>query len=321
MRDPLPKLELIRIFCLVGETRYFKAAAQRLGITPSAVSQAVSSLESYFGTELFLRGSRPLQLTNAGRRLIREGAPIVKAAETLRIDFMRMDLSQVSLRLGLGETITATLSPWIVGSVHARVAQLEVTSQLNKPLADKLRNGDLDICIFSNGLLEDRSDWFRVPIYEENYFLVVSANYNHEVDLQQLKDLACSRPYICYTEGSSDRELTDRFLRTWGIEPRQRIHTSSSFCLVGLVPLVNGWTLLPPTNLWCGGRFDQFVRAILLPRNLHCPVRRMWALGNPRFASETNWLAELTREKFLEHTLPELARISAEVASGVRLLA
>lgn len=58
-------------FVAVAETRSFRAASERLGVTASAVSQTVRQLEDRFGLPLFTRTTRSVVLTEAGEHLLR----------------------------------------------------------------------------------------------------------------------------------------------------------------------------------------------------------------------------------------------------------
>src|ERR1700692_631612 len=64
-------------FLAVAELRGFRAAARRLGVTPSAVSQAIRSLEERIGAPLFSRTTRSVGLTEAGERLLAHARPAV----------------------------------------------------------------------------------------------------------------------------------------------------------------------------------------------------------------------------------------------------
>jgi LysR family transcriptional regulator, glycine cleavage system transcriptional activator len=83
----LPPLNALRHFEAAGRLSSFKAAAQELNLTPSAVSHGVQTLEQWLGVGLFLRGNRSLSLTEAGRvylpqvRAILES--IVKASDSV----------------------------------------------------------------------------------------------------------------------------------------------------------------------------------------------------------------------------------------------
>src|ERR1700687_4382056 len=64
-------------FLAVAELRGFRAAARRLGVTPSAVSQAIRSLEERIGVPLFSRNARSIGPTEAGERLLADVRPAV----------------------------------------------------------------------------------------------------------------------------------------------------------------------------------------------------------------------------------------------------
>ena len=65
-------LNLLRVFLAVAEARNFRAAADRLGVTRSAVSQGIRRLEDALGVSLVQRSTRHVRLTEAGRRLHRQ---------------------------------------------------------------------------------------------------------------------------------------------------------------------------------------------------------------------------------------------------------
>jgi DNA-binding transcriptional LysR family regulator len=62
-------LNLLPLFLAVAEEHNFRAAADRLGVTRSAVSQGVRRLEDAFGTALVMRTTRSVRLTEEGERL------------------------------------------------------------------------------------------------------------------------------------------------------------------------------------------------------------------------------------------------------------
>lgn len=62
----LPSTRALEMFHAVAETGSFRAAAEQLGISPSAVSKAMADLEARLGTRLIARTTRRLALTEAG---------------------------------------------------------------------------------------------------------------------------------------------------------------------------------------------------------------------------------------------------------------
>lgn len=72
MTKTLPPLGWLRSFEAAARHLSFTASAEELGMTQSAVSQQVKSLETRLGFPLFMRNARGLALTDAGRRLLPE---------------------------------------------------------------------------------------------------------------------------------------------------------------------------------------------------------------------------------------------------------
>lgn len=68
-------LNALATVAVVARTRSFRAAADRLGVTRSAVSQAVRKVEDALGTAVLRRTTRSVALTEAGEALMEQVAP------------------------------------------------------------------------------------------------------------------------------------------------------------------------------------------------------------------------------------------------------
>jgi len=81
-------LDGVETFLSVARHRSFRRAAGALGVTPSAVSQAVRALEARLGAALLVRTTRSVGLTEAGQRFLERAAPafdeLVAAGEAAR---------------------------------------------------------------------------------------------------------------------------------------------------------------------------------------------------------------------------------------------
>ena len=74
-------LDGMMLFVAVAETRSFRVAGERLGVSASAVSQALRKLEARLGVTLVHRTTRSVALSAAGERLYRSVRPAVSEVE------------------------------------------------------------------------------------------------------------------------------------------------------------------------------------------------------------------------------------------------
>jgi DNA-binding transcriptional LysR family regulator len=76
------ELDGIEVFVAVAEAKGFRAAGQRLGVSGSAVSQALRRLEERLGVALVRRTTRSVHLTEAGERLLGSARPALEELRT-----------------------------------------------------------------------------------------------------------------------------------------------------------------------------------------------------------------------------------------------
>ena len=78
------ELSQLRTFRVVAETLNFTRAAERLGLTQSAVSHQIKSLETELGEPLFIRAKRGVKLSSVGQLALENVVRILDEAEALR---------------------------------------------------------------------------------------------------------------------------------------------------------------------------------------------------------------------------------------------
>ena len=154
------QVRAIRVLCVVADEGSFSAAARSLGMTQSAVSQHVAALEREAGLPLVDRGTRPLELTEAGAVLVRHGRMV-----TTQLDDAEQALAEISgrragrLRLGSFPTALTTFVP--DGLARLRTANpdlvLTVVDDHMQGLLPRLGSGELDLAVvYENPLLPGR---------------------------------------------------------------------------------------------------------------------------------------------------------------------
>jgi DNA-binding transcriptional LysR family regulator len=85
-------LDGVEAFLSVAQHRSFRRAAAELGVTPSAISQAVRVLEARVGAALFIRTTRSVGLTEAGERFLSRAKPAFE--ELVAASAVARDLGQ-----------------------------------------------------------------------------------------------------------------------------------------------------------------------------------------------------------------------------------
>jgi DNA-binding transcriptional LysR family regulator len=116
----------LQLLVAIADTGSFTAAAARLGLTPSAVSKAVTRVEARLGVRLLQRTTRRVAFTDAGEAYVVRGRHLIGAFEGLEREMSSRD-----------RTMRGTLrvsAPTVYGSV--KVAPLLVALARKHPALD-----------------------------------------------------------------------------------------------------------------------------------------------------------------------------------------
>jgi DNA-binding transcriptional LysR family regulator len=152
-RDQWTGVELRHLAALeaVGRTRSFHAAARELGYTQSAVSQQIARLEQSVGQRLVDRpgGPRRVDLTDAGRLLLRHADAIVAQLDAARADMDALaEGAAGTLRVGIYQSVGARILPGLLRRFKKDWPRVEVSVREETDAFDLLRmleHGDLDL--------------------------------------------------------------------------------------------------------------------------------------------------------------------------------
>ena len=135
-------LDGVETFLSVARRRSFRRAAAELGVTPSAVSQAVRGLEARVGAALFARTTRSVGLTEAGQRFLERAAPafdeLVAAAEAAR-DLGRRPTGL--LRLSVPRAVVPLILEPLIGSFCQAYPEIELEIAASSEMVDLATGG------------------------------------------------------------------------------------------------------------------------------------------------------------------------------------
>jgi DNA-binding transcriptional LysR family regulator len=135
-------LDGVEAILSVARHRSFRRAAAELGVTPSAISQAVRALEARVGAALFIRTTRSVGLTEAGERFLARAKPafeeLVAAAEAAR------ELGQRPaglLRLSVPRAMVPILLEPLIASFCQAYPEVELEVAASEELVDLAAGG------------------------------------------------------------------------------------------------------------------------------------------------------------------------------------
>lgn len=117
-----PDLSALTIFAAIVEAGGFRAAARRLGLSVSALSQSLKQLEESLGTRLLHRSTRSLAPTEAGSRLLQRLTPALGEIEQALADiqdrsekpagWLRLNVPRSAARLALAPILAEFLASY-----------------------------------------------------------------------------------------------------------------------------------------------------------------------------------------------------------------
>ena len=144
-------LNLLRLFVVIWQERHLGATAERLNLTPSAVSHALRRLREHWQDELFLRSGRHLEPTAKARQLaphLQECLDLMRSAIESESRFEPLE-SQRTFILGMRDAFETTLLPKLMATLQKEAPNTSVRSiRLDRSsLEEDLRLGRIDAAI------------------------------------------------------------------------------------------------------------------------------------------------------------------------------
>lgn len=217
-------LTQLEIFSRVAELAGFTSAATRLGISQSAVSHAIKSLEQELGVELFRRHQAQVELTDIGRQLLLRARAMLGLAATLEQEAAdARGMKRGTLRIGsFGPTSSTRLLPQILGEYRKAYPGIEVhiDEGPDRQVLQWLEERRIDLGFVV--LPEERFDTF--PLLEDQLVALIPAAHALARERQVRLDQLCHDPFVLTEAGSA--ELVSRLFVGAGLRPNIRYRSS-----------------------------------------------------------------------------------------------
>jgi DNA-binding transcriptional LysR family regulator len=242
----------LRVLSEVAAQRSFSGAAVALRLTQSAVSQHVAALEREVGLPLVERGTRPVELTEAGHALTRHATGIFA-----RLDGAEQELEEIArrrhgrLRFGSVRTALSTFVPAAFADFRRKHPEvtLTVVDDSLQGLLPRIENGELDLAlIYDHDALPDIAarDFERIPLLDDPFQAVLPAG--HRLARRQralrLADLA-GEPWIGGSPASAWHRIVVAACARAGFAPAVGFASDDNVAIQALVAAGLGVAVIP----------------------------------------------------------------------------
>jgi DNA-binding transcriptional LysR family regulator len=246
----------VEVFVAAAEEGSISAAARRLGVSPSAVSQQLSGLEAALGAVLLDRSGRPMPVTPAGAMFRRHAQTILNAASEARAELAMADLAgMTTLRLGVIEDFDSDVTPHLLTALSRdlRGCRFLLETGASHWLLDQLEARALDVVIAADA--EADGGWREIhPLMAEPFVAVTPPG-------ARVEDL----PLILYTARHLMGRQIAQHLARQGLKPAHRFELDSYAAILAMVAGGEGWTILTPLALHQARAFRARVEVRPLP--------------------------------------------------------
>jgi len=221
----MPTLRHLQIFTEVARCQKMSEAAQKLYLSQSTVSQAISETEKHYGVLLFERLNKRLIITNAGKELLNEADQVLASYQRLE-DHMHELTGVFPLRIGTAGAAAARFAVPICERLEAQFPglELEMHSYSSDYIKRRLLANEFDVALLPNPARE--SSFLSVPAFIDQLCFVCGQGHPfYDRDIVSLRELK-GQTFLMRESSDSGRRMLEDFLAKNEIE--YKTHCSSS---------------------------------------------------------------------------------------------
>ena len=219
-RNSLIEISQLQTLASVARHGSFSKAADELGVTQSAISQSIKTLESKVDVKLFIRSGKSVVLTSEGERLVVLADEVIGDIDAAMEQIHGSKNSMVG-KISLG-TVNGVGKTWLAhnmlefSATHPEV-DISLTLGFQEKLVADFERKKIDFLVLPEYALPQSGE--RVFLMEEKSTLVVPKNNSFEVNKETSLAQLQSLPFIQFEE--EDPLTTQWFKGHYGRPPRK----------------------------------------------------------------------------------------------------
>lgn len=241
------ELRQLEYFVAVAEHRHFTRAARDLHVAQSGLSASIRALERELGTELFIRSTRSVELTDAGRALLTEARHTLNSAAAAREAVAAVrGLVRGRLVVGTIQCLGALDVAALLTRFHAAHPGVEIGLRQggSAELLAQVRTGDVDVA-FVSVPANVPAGVTLTELGSEPMVLACAAEHRL-ADAAEVEpaDLA-KETFVDFQPGWITRDLADQVLAAAGVDRTVPLEVNDVHWLLDLVAAGLGVALVP----------------------------------------------------------------------------
>ncbi len=253
----------LKLFLAVMDSPSMTRAAEKVHLSPGAVSLQLHNLADELHTELFVRRGKRLIPTPAALRLAERAKEIVKLMGHIQQEFendVTKDMRPFHFATGVTTLIYQLGRP--LRQLRARFpnAEIRITVGVTEEMVSGLLDRRFDLALISLPVPEDNLQ--IIPLFDEELLIVrpsVKKTASSHIGSLQPAELA-SASFLLYPKRSNVRRVIDGFLKEIGVQPNVQMEADDTEAIKRLVESGFGYSILPEHALRGRSHFFQKFR-------------------------------------------------------------
>jgi LysR family transcriptional regulator, nitrogen assimilation regulatory protein len=222
----LLNLRQLSYFLALAEFGSISAAASALNMSQPSLSENIAKLEKQLEVQLALRGSRGIQMTDAGMALAKRGGEILRSVEDMIEEIRGLSgEARGPVAIGLPPSLSILLSVPMLETIHSEHpnVRLHVAEAMSGDILEWIASDRLDLgCVYE---AYDSAPYSFEPLLTEELFVVTAPdNWDGPIgeDGIALDPISATRlqelPLVLTSPAHGARKLQEKFARSIGIQ-------------------------------------------------------------------------------------------------------
>ena len=283
----------------VAENGNFTVASEKCFVTQPTLSMQVQKLEEELGVTIFDRSTKPLQVTEVGKKILIQARKIVEESSRMN-DIVSEEKGIIggTLKVGIIPTVSPTLLPLFLSSFvkQNKNVELKIEEYTTNSMFEKINKGDIDCAIAATPLEDDNI--IENPLYYEPFVAYVPQHHGLAGrDLLNISDLEDS-DLLILEDGHCFRNQVWNLCSIKDLNKQYELKSGNFETLINLSNNGPWMTIIP------------YLHSKLLPDS---NKKNIIEFGNPAPAREISMIYSKTQLK-----LPIINALKTTISSVIR---